>query len=114
MKDRLIELQSEAWIEWQRSTTDVDFVEYYADHLLANGVIVPPVKVGTRVYAIALGKIYEWDIASYVLDNEGLSYINVAYMSGHRLCRNTYPIKDIGKSVFLSREDAEQALKGGE
>ena len=83
------------------------------DYLLENGVVVPPCKVGTRVYSIALGKVYEWDICSYTVDLEGISFINLAFVEGNNLYSNTYSIEDIGKTVFLTREEAERALKGG-
>ena len=113
-RDRLIELFSPfADGTYNSSGTIVDGtkVDDIVDHLLANGVIVPPCKVGTKVYDIALGKIYEWDIASYIIDGEGLSFINVAYMEGNNLCCNTYRISDIGKTVFLTKEEAEEKLK---
>jgi hypothetical protein len=105
MRNRLIELQSEAWIEWQRSTTDVDFVEYYADHLLANGVIVPPVKVGQTVWRTDGVRLYENTVGA------------MTFTTRHTLWfteDGSFVEAAIGKTVFLTREDAEKALKGGE
>lgn len=110
MKDRLIELQSKAWIEWQRSTTDVDFAEYCAAHLLAEGVIVPPVKVGQTVLYNPFGNhLLELEIARIII--EPIAEIG---MSFHCCGGVVFDMRDIGKTVFLSREDAEQALKGGD
>ena len=53
MRDRLIELLKETF-EYTRGTC-IDFdesAEINADNLLANGVIVPPCKVGQTVYKI--------------------------------------------------------------
>lgn len=87
-----------------------------ADHLLANGVIVPPCKVGDTVYelqperhraqaytvtTIKYNGHYWW--CTWVLkDDEGV-YGNVEGFSEHQ----------IGKTVFRTREEAENALKGG-
>jgi hypothetical protein len=104
MRNRLIELQSEAWIEWQRSTTDVDFVEYYADHLLANGVIVPPVKVRQTVWRTDGVRLYENTVGA------------MTFTTRHTLWfteDGSFVEAAIGKTVFLTREDAEKALKGG-
>ena len=108
MRERLIEL-----IQTSVGGCARHCAEVIADYLLENGVVVPPCKVGTRVYSIALGKVYEWDICSYTVDLEGISFINLAFMEGNNLYSNTYSIEDIGKTVFLSREEAERALKGG-
>ena len=108
MRERLIELLDNA-----EDLPICQTYEGFADYLLQSGVIVPPCKVGTRVYSIALGKVYEWDICSYTVDLEGISFINLAFMEGNNLYSNTYSIEDIGKTVFLSREEAERALKGG-
>lgn len=117
MRQRLIELINKARDEYPNiplvNGCKQDFAVFFADYLLENGVVVPPCKVGTRVYSIALGKVYEWDICSYTVDLEGISFINLAFMEGNNLYSNTYSIEDIGKTVFLSREDTERALKGG-
>ena len=123
MRERLIQLISNADEECKHSKDCKSCSGYgkgsqcmnyhIADYLLENGVVVPPCKVGTRVYSIALGKVYEWDICSYTVDLEGISFINLAFMEGNNLYSNTYSIEDIGKTVFLSREEAERALKGG-
>lgn len=116
MRDRLIELRRKAWVEWQRSTTAVDFEEYCADYLIANGVVVPPVKVGEVVYEIQpirkRVQTYEittikynghyWWFTWILKDRKGI-YGNVEGFSSHQ----------IGKTVFLTREEAEAALKGG-
>ena len=114
-KERLVELIGNAPIGVNGITLldkhEPKAIEEIADHLLANGVVVPPCKVGARVYSIACGKIYEWDIASYTVDLEGKSFLNVAFMGANCLYRNTYRIEDIGETVFLTREEAEAKLR---
>lgn len=80
-----------------------------ADHLLANGVIVPPCKVGDTVYRLARNEDgNEWTIADFwevvkfeVYDDE-LWVIDDS--------DNYFTEKDIGKTVFLAREEAEKSL----
>jgi hypothetical protein len=109
MHDRLIELLKETF-EYTRGVC-IDFdeaAEINADHLLANGVIVPPCKVGDTVYRIS--KRYgEWCVLPrtvcsirYSLDSRG----NIAWYLF------TTTEDRIGETVFLTREEAEQALKG--
>lgn len=104
-------------------TTDIDLVidmprgeEYIADYLLANGVIVPPCKVGDTVWfccdeldeeegkeklvlyegtvlGFDLGKDVFWGQCQY---NNGLNYL--------------HPVRCFGETVFLTREEAEKAL----
>lgn len=94
----------------------LDIEDYVAEYLTANGVIVPPCKVGDKFYRVVKrwqGKTVTWErkidtfivsIISYngeeiILENDSEEYIWLSY---------------IGKTVFLSREDAEKALKGVE
>jgi hypothetical protein len=79
-----------------------------ADYLLANGVIVPPVKVGQTVYQINPtpygGEIYELEVLDVSLHKSKPYYETESI---------DFDTDAIGKSVFLSREAAEHALKGG-
>ena len=126
MRDRLIELLRNA------PKTDVVYgdikldkpvqtLRTFADHLLANGVIVPPCKVGDTVYLP-----WKWKDASgiAVLTVERISItesgqsIRTDFWSddeGYWLAYNcgVYKFDDIGKTVFLTKEEAEKALKGG-
>lgn len=84
--------------------------EYIADHLLNNGVIVPPCKVGDTVYDIGgFPKIMKAEIETITTNGTEMSSVvvnpNKPY---HRWFVNW---KDIGKFVFLTREAAEKALK---
>ena len=104
MRERLIELI------WNAPKVDVVYgdikidppvqtVQTIADYLLANGVIVPPCKVGDKVYQVCNnGRIYESTIINVIYETTQIAFDESA----------------IGKTVFLTREEAEQALKGGE
>ena len=96
----------------QKSTEAYDGTPWYeqiADYLLANGVIVPPCKVGGYMYTISRGRPKKWKVCfighntlgeqKYHLADEGYKHMIEAW---------NY---DLGKTVFLSREEAERALK---
>ena len=88
-----------------------------ADHLLANGVIVPPCKAGDTVYWLNFynhlmlyrDKYYEAEVVRIVVTRFGVSCV-IRVRGEHA----TYEIPDVefGKNVFLTREEAERALKG--
>jgi hypothetical protein len=113
MRDRLKMMIAEANVEWLNKTydyeTDKTLAEYTTDILLANGVIVLPCKVGDKVYQINPtpygGEIYELEVFDVSLHK------NKPYFETETIDFDT---DAIGKSVFLIREEAEQALKGGE
>ena len=77
-------------------------VKELADFLIENGVIVLPCKVGDRVYFVYRNKIFEHKIREIVIGEYG----GFAYSS------DCFPFSSFGKYVFLTREEAERALKG--
>lgn len=107
MRDRLVELQHEAWVEWQQSATDVDFEEYCADNLIANGVTLLPCKIGDSIYRCGdpIKKVYEWEIVQIQMYFHEIVFIDDS--------DNYFTEADIGKTVFLTREEAEAALQKG-
>ena len=86
-----------------------------ADHLLANGVIVLPCKVGDTVWRVRpeLCVYREKDAcANYC---EGFDTFCEEYEGGKWIERSRFCLSmldDFGKTVFLTREEAEAALKG--
>lgn len=92
--------------------------EDLADALLDNGIVVPPCKVGDKVYVTDIpgytGIVTECIVVSFdAIDENGVGLINYE------------PIEDIpdvvsvasdtdefGKTIFLTKEEAEKALEG--
>ena len=108
MRDRLIELIISADISL--FGTDKPYAEVYADHLIANGVIVPPCKVGDKIYMVVTRKTLSFDIDKSGMrrvENEH-SFIKQSYLTKLNFFK---VIEDFDKTVFLTREDAEKALK---
>lgn len=97
-KDRLINLIQNAVSGCARN-----WAEVIADHLLANGVIVPPCKVGDAVYMIC------WDdgIEPFIEEDKIIKVSTQKFWL--KYCYFNYD--DIGKTVFLTREEAKAALK---
>ena len=88
--------------------------EIIADHLLANGVIVPPMKLGQTCYKPVnyRNDVDECRVSSITQKADGTFKIRLTNLRGKRVFEIT--TDEIGKTVFLSKEEAEKALKGGE
>ena len=116
-RNRLIELLSEAHKKFIKSDSVYEF-DFFADHLLANGVIVPPCKVGDTVYylntryAITLKKntIYIAKVVRIVTTYLGTCLV-IHIRDDEGGCCEIPDIRDFGKTVFLTKEEAEEKLK---
>lgn len=115
MRDRLIEL----YYKTQQMRMMRQDVGQCVDFLLENDVIVLPCKIGDKVFYvneicdenaneyldISIGKVVSFSMQkeglwAYCRYEDGLTYWHLV-------------ADDFGKTVFLTREEAEQALKGG-
>ena len=107
-RERLIELIGDYTED--KSARDIhsaEFEEQFADYLLANGVIVTPVKAGDTVYHVFNNTITKYQVASIVIYRYSQRIIVLG--------RSQYfELSDFGETVFLTKEEAEAALKGGE
>ncbi len=91
-------------------------IEAIAEHLLANGVILPPVKVGDTVWDNDFGypKSYTvtgLDIGKTMDDEVEHSELFVYYQNQNGSITCSAPISIFGKTVFLTEKEATQALK---
>lgn len=105
MRERLIEL-----IQKSVNGCARNWAETIADYQLENGVIALPCNVGDVMYRILYDRIYKikiTEISIFMRDEryffEFLCYGGFSFSS-----------YDVGKTVFLTQEEAEEALKGGE
>ena len=119
-RNRLIELITK---EVPRPKADA-----LADHLLAKGVIVPPCKVGDKIYWVA-NHITNRNIKEFCIDYDEKNDIGVCEFTVYGFMKREernleilieeieyYNIfylceKDIGKTVFLTKEETEAKLK---
>lgn len=110
MRDRLIELLTDNLPHCDNPLQDTydEIVERLANHLIENGAILPPCKVGNTVYKfhtvnlkptgeITKRTIKQITFSAFTVTDDGAS--------------GWFDIDDIGKTVFLPREDAEKALR---
>ena len=103
MRDRLVELMKEA--SYYLDVTDV-VCNRVADHLIENGVIVPPCKVGQQVWYLRnKTEIITSKIEKIILKQGGL-YIKLSCNSFYETSCNS-----IGKTIFFSVQELEQKLK---
>lgn len=125
MRDRLVELLTDNFPHCDNPLQDTydEIVERLANHLIENGVILPPCKVGKTVWICTSpvnisgyefngdgeqDEIFECVIGSitfYEQSNQVRCYCNGKFVA-HYL-----RLSDFGKTVFLTREDAEKALR---
>lgn len=80
-----------------------------ATWLIENGVIVPPCNVGDTVYTEVYGEIRGFVVMSiemaYTADG-----LKVEFVANNGEYPMLYNCKNIGKTVFLNRKEAEEAL----
>ena len=86
--------------------------EIIADYLLENGVIVPPYKIDTTIWTnepFRDGVVRDGDIIAFEVMSSGVSEIVVNFDPVPLTA--SFLIEDVGKTVFFTREEAENALK---
>lgn len=86
-----------------------EFTEHIRELLWAEKdgrLVVLPCKVGDTIYRCGdpIKKIYEWQIAYVEVYEDETVFVDDS--------DNTFVEADIGKTVFLTREEAEKALEG--
>ena len=124
MREKLIKLIREAKDEYPAVPTinccKAEFANFLADHLLASGVIVSPCKMGDTLYrVVTMGTGVQRRIIrhkhsgviktlQYETKKNFIRKIVVSKNNFLDVCEN------FGKTVFSTKEEAEQALKGGD
>lgn len=110
-RDRLIELLDKIFTE-QYDKRGILTAPHTADHLLANGVIVLPCKLGDTVYCLYRDcrenktQIIPIEIETFEIHKK---YAILEGAKGEHCYR--YFVTEIGKTVFLTKEEAETKLK---
>lgn len=107
MRDKLIELidyGEKCFME----DDDYDYLsEFLADRLIANGVILPPCKVGDMVYFLDAICVDD----SYCINNCCCIDCKYAELQVREIDFDLSMYKELGKTVFLTKEEAEEKLK---
>ncbi len=127
MRDRLTEHIESAKKFYEGDVTDLSESEYIAECLLSDGVIVPPCKVGDTVwinyeYSKSIIRTCPVKVYAYRIDTKKNNMricvegnIKISGYGGHynHYYNGTFKWNSVGKTVFLTKEEAEQKLKGG-
>lgn len=117
MRDRLVELlyraHHNASCVMNEGGSEEEILEEEARYLLKYGAILPPCKVGDTVWFELYGQIESAVIyhCTCELSRKGC-FLSGAYAKDTRGLELSFNENSIGKTVFLTREEAEQALKG--
>ena len=115
-RERLIELLEKAKEKAMYTVGSLNngFGAWFADYLLANGVIVPLCKVGDYVWVVYTPK---WpanpaDQGKWFMRRDGVQRIicGAKGLSIETWNMGTIPEKEIGKKLFLTEEEAKKAL----
>lgn len=95
--------------------------EKEADHLLDNGIVVPPVKVGQTIYyhfqfrnKSILPFTRKAKVKKIYCSNNKMGFVVDAELidAKEKGIMKSFDFDDFGKTVFTSREDAQKALEG--
>jgi len=114
MRERLIRI---LFNDPDCDTCDSGILGERADYLLANGVIVPPCKVGDTVYRVMRDKRikqpYQYKVIGfwYSADETCNNLHLVRYVNGVFESSMSVPFSEFNRILFLTREEAEKALK---
>lgn len=117
MKNKLIELLKTQVGHTLSIITSDEIIEELADFLLDYGVILPPVKVGQSVYAYCdeLHRVLKYNVDNleimYLDENTNVyQYIAGCVENGECLDEIDFEPDDIGKTVFLTEEEAQNDI----
>ena len=92
-----------------------NWAEVIADGLLANGVVVPPYKVGQKVWIVYTPKYpaNPKDKGKWFMREDGVQRIiyGAKGISIETWNVGTIPAKEISTKLFLTREEAEAELE---
>jgi hypothetical protein len=111
MRDRLIELLKNAPL--LDVLTDEEDWEISADYLLADGWMRPPLMVGQKVFGFSR----EMEITEITIHLDRYNSPFYKFEAHYEMNNGIYSFffieEDIGKEIFLTREDALAKLKEG-
>ena len=107
-RDRLIELLNK--VKGTYFFAGDNNLNLLADYLLTNGIIVPPCKFGDKVYMRFEGEVIPLTIIR-ITTLETVDGISRCYDAKNKLVATSFTDRHIGKTVFLTKEEAEEKLK---
>jgi hypothetical protein len=125
-RERLVELLGKELMDYASWQTEMALAGNYnmpsveeviVDKILADGWMRPPVKVGDTVYTLGHRNRkapVEWKVVGvWFSEDESCNYMYLYwYKDKDNFVSRQVDFSLIGKTVFLTREEAETALKG--
>ena len=118
-KDKLLEIVAKAKKKTREAKSDIERNMIFVEELLANGVIVPPYKVGEIVYGIAptLAKypisicICNMDISTGEDYDGDYVFVYSAICQNGKLKGKKFEFTNFSENVKRTKAEAEERLK---
>ncbi len=107
MRDRLIEILTQTFDE-QYTKRMLITPQHTADSLLADGWIRPPCKVGDTLWLPISDRVIAYEVSKIKYDGDLLKIVTHNKLSD---IQRTIWSCDVGKTIFLTREEAERELE---
>lgn len=112
MRDRLVEIVKSSLMK--HIDKSCKLAENITDDLLAEGVIVPPCKVGDKTYLLLEKLKGGYDIVVSkcveISENENGKWFSMYFDCVDIGNSIEFQSEDFGKTVFITREEAEKSL----
>lgn len=67
--------------------------------------------IGSAIWFVGNEFVNDYEVRRYIVDETGIDCVQIAKEIDGRDYWNSFSIDDFGKTVFLTKEEAEQALK---
>lgn len=74
-------------------------------------LVVIPAKVGTKIYTIILGKVEEYIITGYSINEDGVWLADLEHLFNGKTYARTLETEEIGKTWYFTPEEAERKIK---
>ena len=113
MKERLTELitKSDILCDTCGENSPSYCAEALADYLLANGVFVPPCKVGDKIYWLLKDREDYFVSENTITEIGTKGFFVSAFLNNTEDISNFEPWESLGKTAFRTPEEAQQALE---
>lgn len=122
MRDRLVNLCGNAILSCKTSScedceqyTKNDYpycmAEYFADHLIENGVVVPPCKKGDTIYFLVGDKLCDGFVKCFDIRMKDNHFVVICETKYNLTGFENFGYWMFGQTVFLTKSEAEQKLK---
>ena len=108
--------ERERLIELIKKIVHSYFAEQIANSILADGWMKIPCRVGDTIYILSNGMVHQTEVIKIKYEEEAENHGKFVRERIYAVMFNVlqeFNFSDIGKTVFLTREEAEKALEEG-